>query len=95
MEAEALGIVWRVDPLVSDFDVLAAEVCHRLPHALLSEFPVRAAIEELDGDLQGPVTAKVPTDRQPASARLPPRRSDRSNPHGVGAQTSHRRVCVS
>ena len=60
METEPLGILWRVDALVGDFNVVASDVGHRLAQALLGEVPVGTAIEELDGDSQDVLTVMVP-----------------------------------
>ena len=60
MEIEALGILCRVDPLVTDLNVVASNIGHRLAQALVGEVPVGTAIEELDSGSQDVLTAKVP-----------------------------------
>ena len=53
VKVETLCVFGRINALLSDLHVFASDVGQRLPQPPFSQFPVRTAVEELDGDFHG------------------------------------------
>ena len=53
VKVETLCVFRRINTLLRDLHVFASEVGQRLPQPPFSQFPVRTAVEELDGDFHG------------------------------------------
>src|SRR5436309_1405910 len=53
VKVETLCVFGRINTLLRDLHVFASDVGQRLPQPPFSQFPVRTAVEELDGDSHG------------------------------------------